>query len=137
MRTETAVAKPASAPSRKLPKEIEAHKWQPGQSGNPSGRNKGSRNKLAEQLFDDFLGDWLEASDDGKTTNGQKVIAKVRGKDPSTYLRIAASLLPKQLEVSRARDMSDEELERRLAALVSALPEILELQAVNEDDKNG
>jgi hypothetical protein len=32
--------------------------WQPGQSGNPKGRQKGSRNRLCEQFLQDFYETW-------------------------------------------------------------------------------
>src|SRR5260221_5404769 len=32
--------------------------WKPGQSGNPAGRQKGSRNKLSQDFIDDAYAEW-------------------------------------------------------------------------------
>jgi hypothetical protein len=65
--------------------------WKPGQSGNPAGRGIGSRNKLAEKfitaLYDDF------------TEYGAVVIKEVREDRPEIYLKVIASILPRQLSV--------------------------------------
>jgi Family of unknown function (DUF5681) len=65
--------------------------WKPGQSGNPAGRPKGSRNKLAEQFFVDIYENW--------TKNGAATVEQVRVDDPSTYLRVVAQALPKEFVV--------------------------------------
>ena len=65
--------------------------WQPGQSGNPLGRPKGSRNRLAEKLVADICADWEQ--------HGAAAIKTVRVRDPGCYLRTAAAILPKELMV--------------------------------------
>jgi hypothetical protein len=82
-----------------------ARQWQPGQSGNPKGRPLGSRNKLNEKfilaLHDDF------------TKHGPAVIEKVRETRPEIYLKVIASILPRELHFKSANafdGMSDEEL---------------------------
>ena len=91
--------------------------WQPGQSGNPAGRPRGSRNRLGEAFVDDLCADWRE--------NGPQVIVAVRKADPSTYLRVVASILPKELSVTKATldDVSDDELLEYLAKLRSIIAE--------------
>jgi hypothetical protein len=79
--------------------------WQPGQSGNPAGRPKGSRNKLSEAFVADLYLDWNQ--------NGVAAIARVRQERPWDYVRIVASLVPKQLDVAQSEsldDISDQEL---------------------------
>ena len=34
--------------------------WKPGESGNPAGRPKGSRNKLSEEFVAEIYADWCE-----------------------------------------------------------------------------
>lgn len=65
--------------------------WKPGESGNPAGRQKGSRNKLSEDVLRDFCALW-EAS-------GFDMLLKVAKSDPAMFARLAVSLIPKQLEV--------------------------------------
>src|SRR6516164_954862 len=59
--------------------------WQPGQSGNPAGRVRGSRNKLSEEVICALLRDFRE--------HGQKAIAKVRRTQPAAYLKVLALLI--------------------------------------------
>lgn len=80
---------------RVLPKEMEKTKWKPGVSPNPAGRPKGARSKLTESFLKDFLKTWEE--------QGEFAILKVIKDDPSTYLRVAASLLPKELNIKDER----------------------------------
>lgn len=56
--------------------------------GNP-GRPKGARNKLGEAFVGAMLTDF--------EAHGVDVIIKVRTDDPSTYVRVIAGLLPKEL----------------------------------------
>src|SRR3974390_3145174 len=68
-----------------------ASRWKPGQSGNPAGRPAGSRSKFSEAFVTDFMADWQE--------HGQAVLAQVRMNDPSTYIRVAAVLVPKEMRL--------------------------------------
>lgn len=88
--------------------------WKPGQSGNPKGRAKGSRNKLTEAFLSDFLGAWDE--------HGKTALLEVAQKDPSTFVRVAASLMPKEMKVDHSVvDLTDEQLESRARQLAAAL----------------
>jgi hypothetical protein len=69
-----------------------AVRWKPGQSGNPLGRPQGSRNKLSEDVLATLAADWA--------AGGAETVARVRATDPSTYLRVVASILPKDVLVN-------------------------------------
>src|SRR6516165_10523122 len=80
--------------------------WQPGESGNPAGRLRGSRNKLSEEVICAFLRDFRE--------HGQKAIAKVRRTQPAAYLKVLALLVPREHKVEYSNSLknwTDEELE--------------------------
>ncbi len=79
------------------------------------GRPKGSRNKLGEAFLADMLADW--------EANGVETIARVREDKPDQYLRVVASVLPKELNVrvNDFDDLTDDELARQLAAIASQL----------------
>jgi hypothetical protein len=83
-------------------------RFKPGQSDNPAGRPKGSRNKVSEKLLEALATDF----DD----HGKEVIEKVRADRPADYLKIVGSLVPKQMEIEdlrttrKAEELSDNEL---------------------------
>ncbi len=64
-------------------------RFKPGQSGNPAGRPKGARSKLAEAFVDALLADWKE--------NGVEAIVAMREDKPADYVKVVASLLPKEI----------------------------------------
>ncbi len=82
------------------------------------GRPKGSRNKLGEQFIQDLYADWIE--------NGAAAVAKVRDERPHDYLKVVASILPKELHVKESplEEMSADDIRdalARIAALRSVL----------------
>jgi hypothetical protein len=87
--------------------------WQfkPGNNANPKGRPKGSRNKLGEAFIEALHADFEQ--------HGPKVIEKCRIEKPDAYLKVIASILPKELNVNTSAlgEMSDDELAAVFASL--------------------
>lgn len=84
--------------------------FKPGQSGNPAGRPKGARQKLGE--------DFLKAMQEDFAKNGAAVISSVRAEKPDQYLKVIASILPKEIELSA--DVVVMTKEQRDAAVAAA-----------------
>lgn len=89
-----------------------------GEVRNPNGRPKGSRNAFNEAFIKDFFKDWQE--------HGSSVIVQVREEKPSDYLRIAASLVPRDFKITNDSDgivaeflegLGDEELNNVIKGL--------------------
>lgn len=79
------------------------------------GRPKGSRNKLGEAFLDALHNDFEE--------HGVAAIEIVRAEKPDQYLKVIASLLPKEmnLNVNDAESMTDDELIARIRELDAAI----------------
>jgi Family of unknown function (DUF5681) len=60
-----------------------------GQSGNPAGRPKGSRHKLSEAFLRDLCAAW--------ESSGIEAIKRVAEDNPASFLRVVASLIPRQI----------------------------------------
>ena len=83
-----------------------------GSQENPTGRLRGSRNKLSEEVICALLRDFRE--------HGQKAIARVRRDQPGIYLKVLALLIPRQDKLEHTntiKTMTDEELESAIAFL--------------------
>mgnify|MGYP005992319879 CR=1 FL=1 len=93
----------------------------PGNNGGP-GRPKGARNKLGEAFLADMLEDWEE--------NGQAAIATVRAEKPDVYVKVVASILPRDLNVNMnpLEEATDEELIQRLRDLDEFLKPFLSVE---------
>lgn len=99
---------------RTAPTEAQqAARFKPGQSGNPVGRVKGSRNRLGE--------DFLTALHEDFQEHGVVAIREVRQNRPQDYLKVIASLLPKELKVTTESDLTDEQLDQRIRQLAAAI----------------
>jgi len=109
------------------PEKLPAHlredlKFKPGQSGNPAGRPKGSRNALGEAFIEAMHADFEQ--------HGVAAIVQVRSEKPDQYLKVIASILPKDLNVNinQMDDLTDDQLIQRIRSLDSAIRPFLDAQ---------
>ena len=64
-----------------------------GESLNPNGRPKGSKNKLAQSFFTDCLKVWEES--------GFEALKEMAQMDPASFSRMIASTMPKEIDVDQ------------------------------------
>lgn len=89
-------------------------RFKAGQSGNPGGKPRGSRNALQ--------GDFMRRLADDFERFGIYAIARARRSDPLGYVKVVASLMPKEMTISRPmEDLTDDELTAGIALLRSRL----------------
>ena len=84
--------------------------FKPGQSGNPKGRPQGSRNKLSEDFFRDLCDAWQAF--------GKPALMTAAWTHPVEFVRVVASLVPRELEATTTvhmERMSDAQLEALIA----------------------
>jgi hypothetical protein len=89
--------------------------FQPGNNANPKGRPKGARHKLGEAFLEALASDF--------EANGPQVIAEVRENRPADYLKVIASILPKEMnvKVDTTDELTDDQLDQRIRALADAI----------------
>ena len=87
----TDASEPGETAPAKTPKEANLRPpWKKGQSGNPKGRPKGSRNKLSESFLKDCRAAWKE--------NGKDALAKMAAERPGDFAKMVAGLVPAKFE---------------------------------------
>lgn len=86
-----------------------------GVSGNPLGKPKGARHALTESF--------IKALHDSFVAHGPETIEAVRVEKPDQYLKVIASLVPKDvnLNISNTDEMSDAELAERIRDITATL----------------
>lgn len=79
--------------------------FEKGSPGNPTGRGKGTRNKLSAAFIEALAQDFTE--------HGAEAIRVARVERPIEYIKVVASLLPKEFEITdnRLKDIDDSELD--------------------------
>ncbi len=90
--------------------------WTLGQSGNPAGRQKGSRNKLSEQFLDETYEVWQE--------HGKSALITMATKQPSRFVQMVALLIPAHFKIQHEHPsalLTEEQVEARIAELSAAL----------------
>ena len=124
---------PASTPLQQASPQIAANQWKPGQSGNPAGRKKGSRNKLSDAFVDALFANFTEAVAEGGKTKGEEVIEHLRTEDPAAYVKALVALAPKHVHVKE--DVLDAFDDDELTAAMAAVVALRQARGAGEEDR--
>ena len=103
-----------------MPAHMPTTLWRQGQSGNPGGRPRGSRNALSEEVISALLRDFKK--------HGEKAVAQARRDNPGMWLKVIAMLIPREHKVQNInpiKDLTDQELE----TIIEHIETLLEAQA--------
>jgi hypothetical protein len=100
--------------------------WKPGQFGNPKGRPQGSRNKLSEEFFRDLCDAWQ--------VFGKPALMTVALTHPLEFVRLVASLMPRELEATTTAPVMERMSDAQLDAIIArGLQSGLNPAATDED----
>ncbi|WP_082545854.1 MULTISPECIES: hypothetical protein [unclassified Sphingomonas] len=98
---------------RPKPEQDEKGRFVPGNVG--GGRPKGARQKIVGVFFEDLLASW--------EAHGPETIETVRVQRPQDYLKVVASILPKELniKVSELDELTDDQVAGQLSRVIAQL----------------
>lgn len=71
---------------------MNSNRWKPGESGNPKGRQQGTRNRVTEAFLRDLEELWRK--------NGPAVLDLAATTEPMQFAQMVAKLLPKDFQVT-------------------------------------
>lgn len=92
------------------PKRSNLKPFPKGISGNPGGKPAGARNRVQRDFMREIAEDFAQ--------HGIDAIQRCRIEKPEVYLRVIASMMPKEIHGSRALDdLTEDELVTGIAAL--------------------
>lgn len=105
--------------------------FQPGQSGNPSGRKPGTRNKLCKRYIEDLQTVWQEVNESTGKIRGIEAIRAVAEERPTAFLQAVGNLVPKEFDLGDKTALGFRDL--LLAVTTGKVPD---LQLGDDDDED-
>ena len=102
-------------------------KFEPGKSGNPGGKPVAARNLLQ--------GDFMRVLAEDFAEHGKRAVVMMREEKPAEYIRAIASLMPKELEITRTMDELDDDVLSAAIVAVRAIVAAQDVGAGTEDSE--